>query len=978
MTETIDLRGSGELAKEGFEEWRERPDTPLGRILQLFETGHRELAVDLLRNKNNSEPTCESMEIVIDWRDYFSKVEIRKWFIDMELEDRELGGDLLAFKFNQFLGWDSEISAKTGFEMHLSGILNDNQKMDLSEVLIRIGSLEKAISVIKSIENEDYRVDAIKLAKIATKGMKKIEDQAEAWNKIMKNFTLDDDDLMNAASKMYSAGRHSDVIDLLTKKIHNNPNKKIGLLLARSYFTEMDYDSCLNVCRSILMLHPDDHDILKLIIRSKKRQGVTGDQEIFQALNRSLEIGAIHPKDASHLASLFIADRKWEQASRALDAAFSDKEYKINDSQIILKSRILSGLKGDREARDWLLSNDHENSVALTKTLASVLHRLREDKGALEARRKVLEFDSKDIGTRRGICISLLRLKRLEEAVSESKTITEILPTDAGAWEILIETLLKMGRGEDAFNAWNDILKMSENNDSGLFLAIDICVRFNWEKRLDEILSSKLHGNKPNGIGTEILDMMMQRGRFDLARTYEKLLGPPSTESLKIVSSLEAVLCVPPNSILENARKNGTQTETVILEHLIRNKTKMKGASYNGRSAIILTGSLNAGGAEKQVLLTGAGLRDEGWDITIGVDRIDAQNSGETLRNLAESLDLNCVEFRDSCLDSEEADELINRYSDILNYLKPIERVRSECIIKMIVNLRPRIIHAWQDAMIVPAAIAGYISGLNSIVGSVRSLNPDEKSFLHGRKRPFIKKSLQMLCHQEDFILLNNSQAGRESYARWLELPDNDIGLVRNGILKNRNGRIDLRKILNLPVESNLIGGVFRLVPEKRPLLWVDSVWACIKGREKTFGVIIGDGSMRQEVENRIQEIGAQGRIILHGFREDVYSCYDSFNVTVLTSSTEGLPNVLIESQARGVPVVSTNVGGVRESMANRSTGILVESDDVNLIKSALDEILDKWNLEAVKEVCQAFVDQAFGLERMAKETENVYESLLL
>ena len=140
------------------------------------------------------------------------------------------------------------------------------------------------------------------------------------------------------------------------------------------------------------------------------------------------------------------------------------------------------------------------------------------------------------------------------------------------------------------------------------------------------------------------------------------------------------------------------------------------------------------------------------------------------------------------------------------------------------------------------------------------------------------------------------------------------------------------------------------------------------KDRKDAFAVIIGEGRMRKEVENRIHEIGANGKIILHGFREDASKCYDSFDVTLLTSSTEGLPNVLIESQARGVPVVSTDVGGVNESLSDGSTGILLKNEDIGSIKSALTRILDDWDIE-IQGACKSFIEQRFGMERITGDT---------
>jgi glycosyltransferase involved in cell wall biosynthesis/tetratricopeptide (TPR) repeat protein len=977
MTDVIDLRGSGIVARAGLEAPVQKGMASLERLSELFETGHDGLAADMLRKRNNSNPTNEGLEMAVNMRDNFTESEMRRWFRELERQDVNLSEALLDFKFNLFSEADPAVAANTAFQLYESGILNDASKMEASEMLLECGSPDKAILMIGSIENIEFRVAASQLAATSARAIKNIESQADAWRLIADRFGVQDADLLIAASRMYSAGRHTEVIDLLAERDSDELERSLGLLLARSYFTVEEYDNCLNVSRSMLERHPDDQDVLRLIIRSKRRQGDVGDEEAFQALSRSLELGTIHPEDAYRLARTLVENEDWEAASKAIDAVFSGNGYEINERHIVLKSRILVESGREKEARDWLISNDEGDSVSITRALASILHRMRDDEGALEARRRVLENDPHDTGIRRGVCTSLLRLGRLEEAMLESKEIIQILPTDASAWDVLIETLARMGREQETDSAWEEVLDMSWDNPEGLLLAVEICLRFDWANRLDWILRSRLNIHRSRETNAEIHHMMMQKGRFDLSKMFEKYLGPRSTESSRIARSLEIDLGATPHSIMEYADRNLSQTESVILEHLIRSGEGTTSYEAEEESVLILTSSLNAGGAERQVILTGAGLRNQGWKSTIGVDRIDAQHSGETLQSMAESLDLNVIEFRDVNLESEEADELIQLHANILSNLRPIERERSECIIRMIMKTRPRIIHAWQDAMIYPAAIANFIVGSNALIGSVRSLNPDEKSLLHGRKRPFLRKSLRMLCDVDDFRLLNNSQAGRESYARWLGISEDEISVIRNGVMDDGGKGVDLKHILDIPVDSELIGGVFRLVPEKRPLLWVDSAWECIKNRKDAFAVIIGEGRMRKEVENRIHEIGANGKIILHGFREDASKCYDSFDVTLLTSSTEGLPNVLIESQARGVPVVSTDVGGVNESLSDGSTGILLKGEDIGTIKSALTLILDDWDMDDTSGACRSFIEQKFGMERMARDTKEAYESLL-
>ena len=75
--------------------------------------------------------------------------------------------------------------------------------------------------------------------------------------------------------------------------------------------------------------------------------------------------------------------------------------------------------------------------------------------------------------------------------------------------------------------------------------------------------------------------------------------------------------------------------------------------------------------------------------------------------------------------------------------------------------------------------------------------------------------------------------------------------------------------------------------------------------------------------------------------------------------------------------MVSTDVGGVKESLSDGLTGILLKDGDIGTIKSALTRILDDWDIEDTRGACKAFIEQEFGMERMARDTKEAYESLL-
>ena len=94
----------------------------------------------------------------------------------------------------------------------------------------------------------------------------------------------------------------------------------------------------------------------------------------------------------------------------------------------------------------------------------------------------------------------------------------------------------------------------------------------------------------------------------------------------------------------------------------------------------------------------------------------------------------------------------------------------------------------------------------------------------------------------------------------------------------------------------------------------------------------------------------------------------------MLTSRVEGLPNVLIEAQALGVLPVAIDVGGVKETMIEGKTGLLLKSSDANSAAEKIAELLT--NQEAYRiasSKAREFVRSSFDLDRMIDQTLNVY-----
>ena len=146
------------------------------------------------------------------------------------------------------------------------------------------------------------------------------------------------------------------------------------------------------------------------------------------------------------------------------------------------------------------------------------------------------------------------------------------------------------------------------------------------------------------------------------------------------------------------------------------------------------------------------------------------------------------------------------------------------------------------------------------------------------------------------------------------------------------------------------------------------------RARPDVIFLVIGTGHMQSAMLEFAAELGIADRLFLPGTEKNIAPAYAAMDVFLLTSRFEGLPNVLIEAQALGVPVVTTDAGGCREAVLEGQTGVIVKSRDSAKLAERVLFVLDDpdWAAKA-RQRGPVFVRERFGLKRMIEETLDVY-----
>lgn len=187
--------------------------------------------------------------------------------------------------------------------------------------------------------------------------------------------------------------------------------------------------------------------------------------------------------------------------------------------------------------------------------------------------------------------------------------------------------------------------------------------------------------------------------------------------------------------------------------------------------------------------------------------------------------------------------------------------------------------------------------------------------------------------------------SGQAAKVRSAGIPEAKMRVIRNAARSGdfseptAAGRAALMALAPTPGDL-LIVTPARLSPEKGIDVLIGAARTILKTHPGARFLVVGEGPERSSLEWRIDADGLGHAIALPGFRDDLDQLLPDADLLVLPSFTEGLPNVVLEASAAGVPVVATAVGGTPEALDDRVTGLLVPPGDSEALAIAIDRLL--------------------------------------
>jgi L-malate glycosyltransferase len=214
-------------------------------------------------------------------------------------------------------------------------------------------------------------------------------------------------------------------------------------------------------------------------------------------------------------------------------------------------------------------------------------------------------------------------------------------------------------------------------------------------------------------------------------------------------------------------------------------------------------------------------------------------------------------------------------------------------------------------------------------------------------------------------------------------LPPARVEVVYNGVelspyLERRGDRLAVRQEIGVEPDAFVIIQVARLNHLKDHGTALRALTRIVRQRDDVRLVLVGIGEAQEEVQQLVVDLGLQRYVRFLGRRLDAARLLQAADLFLLTSITEGIPLTLIEAMASGLPIVATDVGGVKEVVSEGETALLAPPrDDARLADHVLAMAADSARRRQFGERGRVRAQARFTEQQMHEGYGRLYDDLL-
>jgi glycosyltransferase involved in cell wall biosynthesis len=285
-------------------------------------------------------------------------------------------------------------------------------------------------------------------------------------------------------------------------------------------------------------------------------------------------------------------------------------------------------------------------------------------------------------------------------------------------------------------------------------------------------------------------------------------------------------------------------------------------------------------------------------------------------------------------------------------------------IIREVRRLQPDILQSSHFFTNVPAALAGLILGIPA-VGALRNDCLSEVADA-GRALGALNLRIPRLLAANSRLAIDNACSQGVSPDRLFHLPNVVDCHEFQTVVRSQHDKVRI-----------VTAG--RLVPQKRQdrFIRLISRLRCATAIP-VEGIIVGDGPLHESLQREAEKLHlTPDHLIFRGLAKEMGSVYREADLFVLTSDWEGTPNVVLEAMASGVPVIATNVGGIRDVIEDGISGILVNAKEEDELFVRVKQLVeDPSRRYSIAESGRRRVEAEFSYRKLPEYLESLHHFL--
>jgi glycosyltransferase involved in cell wall biosynthesis len=269
------------------------------------------------------------------------------------------------------------------------------------------------------------------------------------------------------------------------------------------------------------------------------------------------------------------------------------------------------------------------------------------------------------------------------------------------------------------------------------------------------------------------------------------------------------------------------------------------------------------------------------------------------------------------------------------------------------------------------ARLAAILARAPLIVSSERNVNMWEERY---------KRLLGKLLDRWTRATIANSGAVKD-YLVGKGIAPEKIRVVYNGVDPERFhsdvSSSEVKAELGIPLHHQVVGLIARLEPAKDVHTFLRAAAIVTRRIPEASFLVVGEGSLRRDLEREAQQLGIAERVVFTGPRRDIPRLLAACDISAMSSLKEGMSNTIMESMAAGKPMVATSVGGNPELIVDGETGLLVPIRDPAAFAAALHTLLSEpARARQMGARARERIARWFSVTALVESTERLYDEL--